>query len=155
MEFPLHEYEGRTARARALMAEAGLDALMVTGDYTAAPNYLYFTGHVPRDYQSNAARPHLFLLTREGEAAICVHFFSEAPARACWAKNIHVYTQPFRHTDALALFRILGLVRGRVGVELGLRRLEARPREGGPPRRAGKRPGDGEGPCPAFDEAFC
>ena len=120
MEFPLHEYEGRARRARALMAEAGLDALMVTGDYTAAPNYRYFTGHVPRDYQSNAARPHLFLLTREGEAAICVHFFSEAPARACWAKNIHVYTQPFRHTDALALFRILGVVRGRVGVELGL-----------------------------------
>jgi Xaa-Pro aminopeptidase len=120
MEFPGSEYRGRVERARALMGEARLDALFVTGDYTAAPNYRYFTGHVPRDYQSNSARPHLFLLTRDGGAAICVHFFSEGPARQCWVKDIHVYTQPFRHTDALALFRTLGVARGRVGVELGL-----------------------------------
>ncbi len=120
MEFPEAEYRQRVERARALMAEANLDALMATGDYTAAPNYRYFTGHVPRDYQANSARPHLFLLTRDGNAAICVHFFSEAPARECWVKSIHVYTQPFRHTDALALFRVLGVAVGRVGVELGL-----------------------------------
>ena len=120
MEFPEGEYRQRVGRARALMAEGNLDALVVTGDYTAAPNYRYFTGHVPRDYQSNSARPHLLLLTGDGDAAICVHFFSEAPARECWVKNIHVYTQPFRHTDALALFRTLGVAAGRVGVELGL-----------------------------------
>lgn len=120
MPFLLIEYAQRVERARALMAETRLDALMVTGDYTAAPNYWYFTGHLPRDYQSNSARPHLLLLTRDGAAALCVHFFSEAPARECWVKTIHVYTQPFRHTDALALFRALGLRNGRVGVELGL-----------------------------------
>ncbi len=105
MEFPEGEYRQRVDRARALMAEANLDAVLVTGDYTTAPNYRYFSGHVPRDYQSNSARPHLCLLNRQGDAAICVHFFSEAPARECWVKTIHVYTQPFRHADALALFR--------------------------------------------------
>lgn len=120
MDFPLSEYEQRVARARDRMAEMGLDALMVTGDFTASQNYRYFTGHVPRDFQANSARPHILLLTREGGAAICVHFFSEAPAREAWVETTHVYTQPFRAADALALFRALGVSRGRVGVELGL-----------------------------------
>lgn len=120
MDFAVSEYEQRSARARELMAEQGLDALMITGDFTASHNYRYFSGHVPRDYQANSARPHVFLLTREGAAAICVHFFAEAPARECWVETIHSYTQPFRHTDALALFEKLGVSAGRVGVELGL-----------------------------------
>lgn len=120
MEFPRSEYEGRVARACDVMADMGLDALMVTGDFSASQNYRYFTGHVPRDYQANSSRPHILLLTREGGAAICVHFFSEAPAGEAWVQDIHVYTQPFRHTDALALFRTLGVTRGRIGAELGL-----------------------------------
>lgn len=120
MDFPLGEYEDRVSRAREVMAEMQLDALMITGDFSASQNYRYFTGHVPRDYQANSARPHVMVLTREGGAAICVHFFSEAPARAAWIEDIHVYTQPFRHTDALELFKRVGVSRGRVGVELGL-----------------------------------
>ncbi len=120
MDFPVEEYQRRVERAKDLMGSYGLDALMVTGDFSASQNYRYMSGHVPRDYQANSARPHLFLLTREGGAAICVHFFSEAPARQCWVDNIHVYTQPFRHTDALELFTMLGIQRGTVGMELGL-----------------------------------
>ena len=120
MDFPLSEYQARVERAGALMAELGFDALLITGDFSASQNYRYFTGHTPRDYQANSARPHVLLLTREGGAAICVHFFSEAPAREAWVEQIHVYTQPFAHTDALALFRTLGISSGRIGVELGL-----------------------------------
>lgn len=120
MDFPRSEYEQRVERALALMAEHELDALLVTGDFTASQNYRYFSGHVPRDFQANSARPHLFLLTKEGDAAICVHFFSEAPARQCWVEKIHVYTQPFGPQDIVALFELLGVSSGRVGVELGL-----------------------------------
>ena len=120
MDFPESEYRTRIERAKGLMEEAGLDALMITGDYQAAQNYRYFSGHLPRDYQSNSARTHTFLLTREGAAAISVHFFSAATAEECWVENVHVYTQPFGPEDVLALFRTLGVSSGRVGAELGL-----------------------------------
>lgn len=120
MDFPESEYRARIDRAKGLMEEAGLDALMITGDYQAAQNYRYFSGHLPRDYQSNSARTHTFLLTREGGAAISVHFFSAATAEQCWVENVHVYTQPFGPDDILTLFRTLGVSTGRVGAELGL-----------------------------------
>ena len=119
MEFPENEYQERVERAKSLMNEANLDALMVTGDSLYSANYRYFSGHLPRDYQANSARPHIFLLTREGATAISVIFFSESSARECWVKDIHVYAQPFRYSDALILFEKLGISSGRVGVELG------------------------------------
>ena len=120
MEFPVEEYQQRVKRACELMAESKLDALMITGDYLNAGNYRYLTGHLPRDYQSNTARPHILVLTREGGAAISVIYFSESGARSCWIDDVHVYTQPFGTIDALILFQKLGLSSGRVGVELGL-----------------------------------
>jgi len=120
MEFSVGEYQQRVKRARALMAESNLDALMVSGDYLYSANYRYLTGHLPRDFQSNTARPHILLLLREGGAAISVIYFSEASARQCWIDDIHVYAQPFGYGDVLTLFQRLGVSRGRVGVELGL-----------------------------------
>lgn len=120
MEFAEDEYAGRFARARELMAELGLDGVLVTGDATSAHNYRYFSGHSPRNYQATFGRPHLLLLTREGAAAACVNVFSEKPARESWVTDLHVYAQPFRHTDALALFERTGLTSGRVGLEAGL-----------------------------------
>lgn len=120
MFFPESEYQARVERALELMKEQGLDALMVTGDYLSSHNYQYFTGHVPRDYQANTARTHVFVLTKEGATASCVQVFSELTARACWVEDISVYTQPFSWTDAKALFDRLGVTKGRVGAELGL-----------------------------------
>jgi Xaa-Pro dipeptidase len=120
MDFPPSEYEQRVDRALGLMEQAGLDALMVTGDFTASQNYRYFSGHVPRDFQANSARPHIFVLTKEGKAALCVHFFSEAPARQTWVEDIHVYTQPFKADDILAVLDLAGVSSGSIGVELGL-----------------------------------
>ena len=53
MEFPENEYQERVERAKCLMNEANLDALMVTGDSLYSANYRYFSGHLPRDYQAN------------------------------------------------------------------------------------------------------
>lgn len=120
MDFEIAEYDARVDRAKALMAEAGLDALLVTGDFSYSANYRYFAGYAPRDYQANTARPHVLLLTREGGAAITVHVFAETPSRACWVPEVHVYSQPFGVGDVHKLFEILGVRSGRVGVELGL-----------------------------------
>lgn len=120
MEFPLTEYQERVALATRLMAEHGLDALLITGDYLYSANYRYFTGHVPRDYQANTARPHVLLLSREGAAAISVIYFSETSARESWVQKIHVYAQPFSYSDALTLFQQLDFRSGKVGVELGV-----------------------------------
>jgi Xaa-Pro aminopeptidase len=102
------------------MHDLHMDAVLVTGDSTAAHNYRYFSGHAPRNYQATSGRPHLFLLTREGGAAVCVNVFSEATARASWVREIHTYAQPFTYKDALALFDRVGLTQGRVGLEAGL-----------------------------------
>ncbi|MCD6727090.1 MAG: Xaa-Pro peptidase family protein [Solirubrobacteraceae bacterium] len=120
MDFPENEYRSRAARAGALMEELGMDAVLVSGDSTAAHNYRYFSGHTPRNFQATSGRPHLLLLTREGGAAACVNVFSEATARLGWVPEIHTYAQPFGHRDALALFERLGVTRGRVGLEAGL-----------------------------------
>lgn len=120
MDFPLEEYQLRVKRAQELMEKHGYDALMVTGDLTASHNYRYFTGHMPRDYQANSARTHIFLLTKDGDCASCVNYYSEAPARQAWVENIHVYTQPYSYKDALKIFEMLGIKSGKVAVELGL-----------------------------------
>src|SRR5690242_19813612 len=73
VEFPASEYADRVDRARARMAELNVDALMVTGDFLSAFNHPYFTGHLPRDFQTTTDRTHVFVLTREGGAAICSH----------------------------------------------------------------------------------
>ena len=120
MDFERTEYEQRVERALELMAGADLDALMLTGDFTASQNYRYFSGHVPRDFQANSARPHIFVLTKEGATALCVHFFSEGQARQSWVENIHVYSQPFGPSDIVETFKLAGVSSGRVGVELGV-----------------------------------
>ena len=120
MDFDEEEYRARVARATELMEEANLDAIIVTGDSTSAPNYRYLSGHTPRNFQATTSRPHLLLLTREGGAALCVHFTGEATARQTWVGEVHTYTQPFRHTDVLELFKRVGLQRGRIGLEMGL-----------------------------------
>lgn len=120
MDFPQSEYQQRVDRALGLMKEQNLDALMVTGDYLSSHNYQYLTGHLPRDYQANSARTHIFLLTKDGGSATCVQVFSEGTARTCWVEVAHTYTQPFSWRDAKALFDHLGVTSGRVGAELGL-----------------------------------
>lgn len=118
-EFPASEYADRVSRARRAMAERDVDAIMVTGDFLMAFNYRYFTGHLPRDFQTTTDRTHVFLLTREGGAAICSHPESLPGARRGWVTEVSTYQAPFRHTAALELFKKLGIGKGRVAAEIG------------------------------------
>lgn len=121
VEFPREEYEHRVRRARGLMGKYGLDALMVTGDFSASPNYRYLSGHCPRDYQLNFARPHIMLLTADGRAALVVYNLNFENAQdTSWVKDIRQYIQPFKADPVVEAIRDLGLAGARIGAELGL-----------------------------------
>lgn len=121
MDFPESEYQERVGRARELMRRYEFDGIMLTGDFSAAPNYRYFSGHSPRDFQLNFARPHVMLLTASGEATLVVyHVNAENAADTSWVTDIREYTQPFRAEAVIQAVKDVGLDRGRIGAELGL-----------------------------------
>lgn len=141
--FSRSEYERRARRAVELMRRDGLDALMVTGDFSAAMNYFYLSGHLPRDYQSNFSRPHIMILTQDGRAMLVVYGVNEENAReSSWVADVRRYAPPF-HAEALQEpLRELGLAEARIGAELGVDQrlwlpfLEFRRLEGMLPRAA-------------------
>jgi Xaa-Pro dipeptidase len=112
---------GRAERARALMEQRGLDALLVTGDFSAGMNYYYFSGHLPRDFQLNFSRPHVMVLPREAGAFLYVYGVNEENAREMsWVEDVQAYAPPFTG-DGLARAMVQrGLQGGRVGAELGV-----------------------------------
>jgi Xaa-Pro dipeptidase len=118
--FEADELRGRAERARGLMAEQQLDALLVTGDFSAGMNYYYLSGHLPRDYQLNYSRPHIMVLPLDGEPFLYVYGVNtENAADMSYVADVVAYAPPF---DGAALSRVLsdrGLARARIGVELG------------------------------------
>jgi Xaa-Pro aminopeptidase len=120
-DFPKEEYDLRWGRARKLMAEQELDGLMVTGDFCSAMNYRYFTGHLPRDYQQNHSRPHVFLLPREGNPILIAVSLSAGDApKSTWIDDIRVYHEPLPVETLRQAVVDAGLADGHIGAELGL-----------------------------------
>lgn len=119
--FERDELERRTDRARTLMQEHQLDALLVTGDFSAGMNYYYLSGHLPRDYQLNYSRPHVMVLPREGEPFLWIYGINVENARAqSWVTDILTYDPPFAGEMLATEMRERGLGSARIGVELGL-----------------------------------
>ncbi|MGH2736108.1 MAG: M24 family metallopeptidase [Actinomycetota bacterium] len=122
MTYPFSRAElvRRADRARALMGEHGLDALMVTGDFSAGMNYYYLSGHLPRDYQLNFSRPHVMVLPREGDPFLYVYGINEQNAReTSWVEDVRPYAPPFGGTALAKLMTEHNLGETRIGAELG------------------------------------
>jgi Xaa-Pro dipeptidase len=118
--FDKDELRARGDRARALMERDGLDALLVTGDFSAGLNYYYLSGHMPRDYQLNFSRPHVMVLPREGDPFLFVYGVNVENARdASWVEDVVAYAPPFSGDDLAAALAARGLDKGRIGAELG------------------------------------
>lgn len=114
------ELRSRAARARALMAEQGIDAIIATGDFSAGLNYYYFSGHQPRDYQLNFSRPHIMVLPLEGEPFLYVYNVNEQNARELsWVGDVVPYNPPFDGAGLAAELRRRGLGSATIGAELG------------------------------------
>jgi Xaa-Pro dipeptidase len=118
--FDTDELRARGERARALMERDGLDALIVTGDFSAGMNYYYLSGHQPRDYQLNFSRPHVMVLPRESDPFLFVYGVNADNAReSSWVQDVGTYSPPFSGDGLAGALRARGLDRGRIGAELG------------------------------------
>lgn len=126
--FERGELIARADRARALLERDGLDALLVTGDFSAGMNYFHLSGHLPRDYQLNYSRPHAMVLPREGDPFLFVYGVNEPNARAqSWVEDVVAYAPPFSGAALAAAMAERGLGRGRIGAELGVDQRVAMP----------------------------
>jgi Xaa-Pro dipeptidase len=126
--FTAEELTTRRDRARALMREDGLDALMVTGDFSAGMNYYYLSGHLPRDYQLNYSRPHVMVLPRDAEPFLYVYGINAANARSASSMDdVEPYSPPFSGRDLARALERRGLASARIGAELGVDQRVAMP----------------------------
>jgi Xaa-Pro aminopeptidase len=118
--FDADELSGRAERARSLLEERSLDALVVSGDFSAGMNYYWLSGHLPRDFQLNYSRPHVMVLPLRGAPFLYVYDVNAENARGLsWVDDVVPYVPPF---DGAALgdsLRARGVVRARFGLELG------------------------------------
>ncbi len=114
------ELIARAERARSLLEESSLDALLVSGDFSAGMNYYWLSGHMPRDFQLNHSRPHLMVLPLRGEPFLYVYDVNAANARdLSWVDEVVPYTPPFDGTALGSVLRDRGLESARIGAELG------------------------------------
>src|SRR5258706_15790674 len=114
--FADQEYTDRFARAQALMARDGLDALVVS----EKNNYWYFTGLIT--YQlDHIQRPQLCILPRDRKPLLLVYGNDEAKARALpWVGAVRAYTDvPFPQAMIAGCLKEMGLGGAKLGFELG------------------------------------
>jgi Xaa-Pro aminopeptidase len=123
--FRKEEYDLRFARAKKLMAEAGLDALLITMD----ENLCYFSGLTGYDF--NWSRwmhtwPQLLLLPLEGDPEAIVHHIFSPSATFCYPfKNLEVWSEGNEDDEPAYLkildsrFKALGLSDKKIGCEIG------------------------------------
>jgi Xaa-Pro aminopeptidase len=113
--FPKIEYERRWERAGKLMADKGLDALLIT----EACNFTYFSGgHGDFSF----SRPTFMILPRENEPVVMVHDFFEASQRKeSWVADIRTYTaMQSAPVDLIkSVFGEKALTSAKIGAELG------------------------------------
>ena len=116
-DFPREEFEARYAKARALMAEQGLDALLITERL----NYQYFSGHRSEQNAVDKIRSYMFILPAGDEPTLITMPFEVAQVEAtCFIDKIETIGALTGHPEFVAgVLRKLGLSRARVGAELG------------------------------------
>ncbi|NIZ08010.1 Xaa-Pro peptidase family protein [Pseudooceanicola sp. HF7] len=115
--FPPSEYRARVARAQAMMADVGLDALLLTTE----PGVRYFTGFLTRFWES-PTRPWFLVVPARGDPVAVIPEIGTHLMRQCWLKDIRSFASPEPGTRGLALLRdtLNELVPGgRIGVPSG------------------------------------
>ncbi|MGJ3258795.1 MAG: M24 family metallopeptidase [Rhodospirillales bacterium] len=116
--FPVSEFETRAARAQALMADAGLDALLVMTE----PEVRYFTGFLTPFWHS-PTRPWFVVVPRSGKpVAVIPTIGAECMART-WLDDIRTWPAPTPEDEGVSLLaetlREVTGGNGSVGVPMG------------------------------------
>lgn len=116
--FPTAEFVHRLTRAQQLMAESGLDALLITTE----AEFRYFTGFLTQFWQS-PTRPWFLLVPASGQPTAVIPGIGYPPLAQTWIEDIRTWTSPQPEDEGVSLLaetmhEILG-DRARVGVPMG------------------------------------
>ncbi|MGB1110991.1 MAG: M24 family metallopeptidase [Gammaproteobacteria bacterium] len=116
--FARAEFEQRLARAHALMAQAGLDALLLTTE----PDIRYFSGFLTRFWQS-PTRPWFLLIPRDRKPIAVIPGIGEPLMASTWIDDVRSWSSPRPDDEGLSelsdALREIGADQGRVGVPMG------------------------------------
>ena len=116
--FPAAEFESRTARAQARMAEAGVGALLLTTE----PELRYFTGYLSQFWQS-PTRPWFLVLPAAGKPIAVIPAIGAECMGRTWVDDIRTWSSPRPEDEGVTLLaQTLHEVAGeapRIGVSRG------------------------------------
>jgi len=116
--FPESEFEERTTRAQRRMAEARLDALLLTTE----PEFRYFSGFLSQFWES-PTRPWFLVVPAEGKPIAVVPEIGAAGLRDTWLDDIRTWPAPRPADDGISLLadalKDLSPSHGRIGVPMG------------------------------------
>lgn len=116
--FSTAEYEARTARAQAMMANAGLDALLLTTE----PEVRYFTGYLTRFWES-PTRPWFVIVPASGKPVAVIPSIGAWLMGTTWLDDIRTWQAPDLSDDGVSLLtdtlRELVPAAGKIGVPSG------------------------------------
>ncbi|WP_323768549.1 Xaa-Pro peptidase family protein [Marinovum sp.] len=96
--FPTAEYAGRTARAQAAMARAGMAGLLLTTE----PEVRYFSGFHTLFWQS-PTRPWFLFLPASGRPVAVIPEIGAALMRRTWIEDIRSWSAPAPGDDGISL----------------------------------------------------
>jgi len=99
--FPDQEFQDRTARAQALMSDAGLAALLLTTE----ADLRYFTGYLTRFWES-PTRPWFLVLPAAGAPIAVIPSIGAALMQTTWIEDIRTWRAPDYHDDGVSLLAV-------------------------------------------------
>lgn len=113
-EFSPEEYDLRISRTQMLMANMGLDALLITEE----ANYRLLSGARP----VTKTRPVILIIPKEGGPTLIVNTFMESRVKQyTWVKDIRTYElQKFDLDPIKSVINDLGLTSSTIGAELSV-----------------------------------
>lgn len=114
--FERSEYEARLAAAQALMAQAGLGALLLTTE----PEVRYFTGYLTRFWES-PSRPWFLIVPAQGKPVAVIPSIGAALMAQTWIDDIRTWRAPDPADDGVSLLTdtLNSLTDGSIGTPMG------------------------------------
>lgn len=109
------EFEARTARAQALMAEQGFDGLLLLSE----PEVRYFSGFHTLFWQS-PTRPWFLFVPRAGKPIAIIPEIGAALMRTGWLDDIRTWAAPAPEDDGISLLTDLLAPLAERGAKLGV-----------------------------------
>jgi Xaa-Pro aminopeptidase len=96
--FETSEYKSRVDRAQRMMAEDGIDALLLTTEQ----NVRYFTGYLTRFWES-PSRPWFLIVPQSGKPVAVIPSIGAALMGKTWISDIRTWSAPDLVNDGVTL----------------------------------------------------